>query len=124
VARKRIKQRAQVGVLGKALTRRSRGRCELCEGREGVRLHELPPFPEDPDPERTLMACGRCRGWLETQRIEAVGAHFLAGAVWSEVDAVKLAANRLLLCHEGQGEPWVVEALDVCPVDPQTREWA
>ena len=123
MAKKRIKQRAAVGVLGKQLTRRSRGRCELCEGRDGVRPHELPPFPVDPDPDRTLMACGRCRDWIERDRIDAVEAHFLGGAVWSEEPAVRLAAARLLLAHEDPDAPWMQEALEVTGVDPQTREF-
>src|SRR5688572_6034741 len=61
MARKKPKQRAAVGALGKLLTRRSKGRCELCMGTTDVRPYELAPFPEEPDPERTLMACSRCR---------------------------------------------------------------
>ena len=117
------KQRAQVGALGKHLTRRSRGRCELCEGREGVRPFELWPFPETPDMDRTLMACGRCTSWLEKDRIEPIEAHFLGGAVWSDSPAVRLAAARLLLSHEDPDDPWMREALDVVNVDPDTREF-
>lgn len=121
--RRRQKQRAQVGVLGKHLTRRSRGRCELCEGREDVRPFELWPFPEEPDLERTLMTCGRCRTWLEADEIVPVEAHFLSGAVWSDEAAVRLAAARLLLSHEDPDDPWMQEALEVANVDPVTREF-
>lgn len=120
---RKIKQRAQVGALGKHLTRRSRGRCELCDGREGVRPFELHPFPEEPDPDRTLMACQRCRSWLESSHIEPVEAHFLGGAVWSSVAPVRLAAARLLLSHEDHDDLWMHEALDVANVDPATLEF-
>ena len=122
--KKKPKQRAAIGVLGKALTRRSRGRCELCEGRDGVRPYELHPFPADPDPERTLMACNRCREWIERETIDPVEAHFLGGAVWSDHAPVRLAAARLLLCHEHSEHPWMSEALDASGIDPQTREFA
>ena len=120
---KKRKQRPQVGALGKDLTRRSRGRCELCEGREGVRPYELWPFPEVPDPERTLMACGRCTRWLESRTIEPIEAHFLGGAVWSDRAPVRLAAARLLLSHEDPDDPWMREALEVVNVDPATLEF-
>ena len=88
--KKRPKQRAAIGVLGKMITRRSRGRCELCEGRDDNRLYELPPFPEEPDPERVMMTCGRCRRWLEKGGVDPVEAHFLSSAVWSEEPSVRL----------------------------------
>ena len=111
---KRVKQRAAVGVLGKDLTRRSRGRCELCERREDVRAWEIPPFPELPDLESALMACGRCRGWLEASApVEVLEVRFLSGAVWSEVAPVRVAAGLLLRQVAGRGDPWIQEALDV-----------
>jgi hypothetical protein len=111
---KRVKQRAAVGVLGKDLTRRSRGRCELCERREDVRAWEIPPFPELPDLESALMTCGRCRAWLEASApVDVLEVRFLSGAVWSEVAPVRLAAGLLLRQVEGRGDPWIQEALDV-----------
>ncbi len=123
MARKKPKQRPQVGVLGKDLTRRSRGRCELCDGRVDVRPYELPPFPTDPDPERTLMTCGRCRTWLETERIEPIEAHFLSTAIWADVPPVKLAAARLLLAIDDLSDPWLRDAIEAANVDPATGEF-
>lgn len=123
IVSRKHKQRAQVGALGKHLTRRSRGRCELCEGREGVRAFELWPFPETPDLDRALMTCARCRRWLERDEIDPIEAHFLGGAVWSERPAVRLAAARLLLSNEDPEDPWMREALEVANVDPETREF-
>jgi protein PhnA len=120
---KRIKQRASAGVLGKHLTRRSGGRCELCESRDQVKVYELPPFPIEPDPERTVMACGRCRTWLITKRVDLVEARFLATAVWSELEPVRLAAGRLLLSASGADLRWLEEALEVVDVDPSTGEF-
>jgi hypothetical protein len=97
MARKRLKQRAAVGGLGKALTRRSKGHCELCEGRGDVRPFELAPFPEEPVLERSLMACARCRGWLEGSEIRPMEAHFLSGAVWATEPAGGLAPPPPLL---------------------------
>lgn len=122
MAKKRHKQRAQVGLLGKDLTRRSRGQCELCEARSDVRPYELWPFPEEPELERALMLCARCRGWMEDEEIVPVEAHFLSSAVWSEEPAVKLAAARMLLFNEDPEDPWLRDALDAADIDPVTRE--
>lgn len=116
------RQRASVGLLGKTLTRRSRGRCEACEARDGVRLFELAPFPEEPDPDRTLMACERCRRWLETGEVEPMQAHFLSSAVWSELPAVRLAAGRMLLECDYLDNPWLLDAFEAAGIDPVTAE--
>ncbi|MCA9490443.1 MAG: hypothetical protein KC621_10980 [Myxococcales bacterium] len=122
-SKKKPKQRPQVGMLGKELTRRSRGRCELCESKDEVRAYELPPFPDEPDPDRTLMACARCRQWMESDRIDPVQAHFLSSAVWAEIAPVKLAAARLLIAHEDLDDPWLRDAIDAADVDPVTLEF-
>lgn len=122
VAKRKPKQRAAVGVLGKVITRRSHGRCELCESREEPRLYELDPFPEEPEPDRVVMACARCRTWLEKEEIVPLEAHFLSGAVWSEQPAVKLAAGRMLLASEDREDPWIADAIEASSIDPSTRE--
>ncbi len=123
VVGKRVKQRAVIGILGKALTRRSRGRCELCDSRADVRPYELPPFPEEPALERSLMACDRCRTWLGPGSVVAVEAHFLSSAVWSELPPVRLAAARMLLACDDPDQPWLRDALDAVDVDPDTGEF-
>lgn len=123
MGRKRVKQRAAVGVLGKDITRRSRGKCELCGASDQPRVWELPPFPEDPDPERTLMLCERCRTWLEKGHIDPVQAHFLSSSIWSELAPVKLASARLLLTADFLDDPWLLDALEAADVDPDTGEF-
>jgi len=120
---KKIKQRPQAGILGKHLTRRSRGKCELCESRDQPRPFELVPFPEEPDPDRTLMACVRCRTWLEAGKIDPIEAHFLEGAVWADLPPVRLAAARMLLSNNDFDDPWMRDALDATNVDPDTLEF-
>lgn len=123
MGRKVPKQRAAVGALGKDLTRRSRGRCELCGSREAVRAWELPPFPEEPTLERAVLACGRCRAWLEGGEIVPVEARFLGEAIWSEIAPVRLAAARLLLAADHMDDPWLIDALEAAEVDPGTGEF-
>lgn len=117
------RQRPAIGVLGKDLTRRARGRCELCGGREDVRAWELPPFPDEPSLDRTLLACGRCRSWLEGAPVVQVEARFLGDVIWSDLPPVRLAAARLLLACDHVDDPWVMDALEAADVDPATGEF-
>lgn len=123
MAAKRQKQRAAIGRLGKVLTRRSRGKCELCGSGDEVRGYELLPYAEDPDPERSLMGCSRCRLWLDKSVADPVDAWFLSEAVWSEVPPVRLAAARMLLCIDDPGNPWIRDTFEAAGVDPATGEF-
>ena len=120
--RKRVKQRPEAGWLGKVLTRRSRGKCELCDGNDGNRPFELVPFPEEPELERTLLACARCREWLEKESIDPIQAHFLGSAVWADEPAVRLAAARLLHANDGMDNPWVRDTLESIGFDVESQE--
>lgn len=123
MARKKQKQRATVGWLGKDLVRRSKGRCELCASRDGVKPFELWPFPEEPEMDRTLMACARCRRWMEREQVsEPVEARFLEEVIWSQEPAVRLAAARLLVVADFADDPWIRDALDAIHFDPETGE--
>ena len=88
-----------------------------------MRPFELWPFPDEPDMDRTLMACGRCRTWMEREQINPIEARFLAEAVWSEISPVRLAAARLLLASDGIDDPWLRDALEAVHVDPETGEF-
>lgn len=121
--KKRPKSRPAVGRLGKALTRRSRGRCELCSRNDQVEPYELLPWSSEPDLDRTLMTCIRCRTWLHHERTNPIEAHFLGEAIWSDLDPVKLAAARLLLATDDLSDPWLRDALDAARVDPATGEF-
>jgi protein PhnA len=123
LTRRSPRQRPAVGALGKELTRRGRGKCELCEGKEGVRAWELPPFPEEPELDRTLLTCARCRNWLEGEPVVPLEARFLGEAVWSQVPPVRLAAARLLLAWGYLDDPWLADALEAAEVDAKTGEF-
>lgn len=117
---KRYKTRASVGALGKALTRRSRGRCELCASKDAPQPYEVWPLTKIPDMDHTLLACLRCRGWLDKGAIIPVEAHFLSRAVWSEVLAVRLASTQLLKCADFDDTPWVQDALANLVLDEES----
>ncbi len=73
--------------------------------------------------DRTLLACDRCRQWLETGEVDPVQARFLSSAVWAEEPAIQLAAARLLLACDFAEDPWMRDALDAVDIDPETGEF-
>ncbi len=72
---------------------------------------------------RTLMACERCRAWLELGEINPVEARFLSEAVWAELEPVRLAAARLLIASDSLEDPWLRDAIEANNIDPTTGEF-
>lgn len=111
--------------MGKDLARRAKSRCELT-GAAGVplRAYEIPPVPEDPDIERTLLISQECHEMLECPG-HLAGRHWqcLAEAVWSEMPAVQVVAWRMLN-ELAKREDWAREVLDEVFLDPEVEEWA
>jgi protein PhnA len=111
--------------MGKDLARRAKSRCEIT-GASGVPLHayEVPPVPEDPDFERTLLVCEECIDGLERpDLLDGRDWHCLAEAVWSELPAVQVVAWRMLQ-ELAKREDWASEVLDEVFLDPDVEEWA
>ena len=111
--------------MGKDLTRRAKSKCEIT-GASGVPLwpYEVPPVPEDPDLERTLLISGECREMLEhPSRLAGRGWQCLAEAVWSEMPAVQVVAWRMLN-ELAKREDWAREVLEEVFLDPAVEEWA
>ncbi|MGH0033922.1 MAG: hypothetical protein ACQGVK_02710 [Myxococcota bacterium] len=86
---------AEVAGFGKELARRARSRCELCEGREGVRTHDTQPEAA-PSLDTLVLLCERCRAWLGGEAQDPRTLRFLETAVWSEVPVVMSLARDLL----------------------------
>ncbi len=119
---RRDKQRAAAGVLGKELTRRSSGRCELCASRDRPIVWEIPPFGAEPDCDRALLACTACREQLEGGPMEPIGCRHLSTAVWDERVPVRLAAARLLLRLDGPDHPQTQDVFESVGFDPVSGE--
>lgn len=111
--------------MGKDLARRAKSKCELT-GAAGVSLHpyEVPPEPEDPDIERTLLISEECHEMLHHPE-RLAGRHWqcLAEAVWSERPAVQVVAWRMLEVL-ARREDWAREVLDEVFLDPEVETWA
>ena len=115
---------ARVNMLGKALARRSRAHCELCDA-SGVPLFvfEVPPELDDPTVDAALFLCEQCRSQIDTPRhFDAKRWRFLTESVWSELPAVQVMAVRLLRAISAQ-EEWAASALEDLYLDEEIEAW-
>lgn len=111
--------------MGKDLARRAKSRCEIT-GASGVplRAYEVPPVPEDPDIDRTVLVSDECLAAIEDpEQLDGQEWHCLAEAVWSELPAVQVVAWRLLR-ELAKREDWARNVLEEVFLDPSVEEWA
>ncbi|MBN2801081.1 MAG: phnA protein [Deltaproteobacteria bacterium] len=103
---------AAINALGRSLSRRARSRCELCEDSTGLQVVEVAPVFEEPDEDRALMLCERCRGLEKAKRLDPTELRFLEGVAWSEVLPVQLTAIRVLRRLAADEVSWARDTLD------------
>lgn len=111
--------------MGKDLARRAKSRCEIT-GASGVSLrpYEVPPVPETPEFDRTLLVSEEVMEMIERpNRLEGRRWQCLVDAVWSDQPAVQVVAWRLL-SELAKREDWAREALEEVFLDPEIEEWA
>jgi len=116
----------RVRSFGKELARAAKSRCELCEASGGrLEICELPPEPAEPDPERCLLLCERCRLEAAQPARFQPGEHWrcLAGAAWSERPVVQALAVRLLR-RQAASQTWAREALEELFLDAEVESLA
>jgi len=124
MAKGREKHQARVSAvagLGRSLSRRARNHCEICGEGGSLKVIEVEPLFEEPDPERALMACARCEEGLGKKGPDAETMRFLETTIWSDTLPAQLAAVRLVRILAGQGTQWAVDALDGLYLDEQTE---
>ncbi len=113
-------------AIGKDLARRAKSRCEIT-GKSGVPLfpYEVPPVPNEPDLERTLLVCEECQSALARPSAMESGHHWqcLAEVVWSDFPALQVVAWRLLN-ELAKREDWARIALEGVELEPDIDAWA
>ncbi len=121
---KNKKRRDQVALLGKALIRRAKKKCELCEAR-GVSMSvvEVEPLPAEPDEDRAVIICDSCKALLEQAKPDANQSRFLETAIWNETPAVQVTAVRLCRKVAASGAHWAKDLLDNAYLSPETEKW-
>ena len=103
--------------IKEALEKRSGGVCELCGSTEELDVFEV--APSDGSVEQAILACGTCRSQLnDPEALDENHWHCLNDSMWSEHDAVKVVAYRVLSMLKNQ------EMLDMLYLEDDVKNWA
>jgi len=104
------------------LETRSGNKCELCGATDDLGAYAVPSSPSE-DADTSVYVCGTCKNQLEDEA--AVNANHwrcLNDSMWSEVDAVKVVAFRML--NQLKGEGWTQDLLDMMYLEDDVKAWA
>ena len=108
--------------MEQTLESRSQGKCELCGATDGLSVYEVPSSPVE-GADAAVYACGTCINQLnDANSVDANHWRCLNDSMWSEVDAVKVVAYRML--NQLKGEGWPQDLLDMMYLEDDVRAWA
>tara|TARA_B110000908_G_scaffold158759_1_gene200242 strand:+ start:861 stop:1433 length:573 start_codon:yes stop_codon:yes gene_type:complete len=108
--------------LEKGIAKRSGSVCELCSSEDNLSVYAVPPVKERVQ-DRCIHVCGICNGQLaESSKVDANHWRCLNESMWSEVDAVKVVAYRML--HQIKSAGWSQDLIDMMYLDDETLVWA
>lgn len=104
------------------LENRSGNACELCGATDGLRVYEVPPASTGAL-DGSLLACQTCLVQIEDPEVtDANHWRCLNDSMWSEHDAVKVVAWRMLSRLKSEG--WPKDLLEIMYLDDETWQWA
>jgi protein PhnA len=108
--------------MTKELENRSSGKCELCSSEEKLISYTVAPKSGDSIHD-CLAICLTCHEQLiGTNEIEPNHWRCLNDSIWSEVEAVKVVAYRML--NEIKSEVWPNDLLEMMYLEDETLTWA
>ena len=106
----------------KELEDRSNGQCELCAATDNLNAYEVPPTSIG-GVDHTLLACKTCVDQIENpETVDVNHWRCLNDSMWSEHNAVKVVAWRMLSRLRAEG--WPKDLLDMMYLDEATLNWA
>lgn len=101
---------------------RSGSQCELCAVTEDLQIYEVPP-KNVVGLDRSLLGCATCIGQIENpDTTDANHWRCLNDSMWSEHEAVKVVAWRMLSRLKSEG--WSQDLLDMMYLEGETLQWA
>lgn len=108
--------------MEKKLSSRSNGSCELCTSTETLKPFIVAP-KQGTNIDEMIHICSTCKDQLDGQQ-ELNPNHWrcLNDSMWSEVDAVKVVAWRML--NQLKAEGWPNDLLDMFYMEDETMKWA
>lgn len=104
------------------LQNRSGNQCELCGATEDLKVYEVPPVSTG-GLDGSVLACATCLGQIENpDTVDSNHWRCLNDSMWSEQDAVKVVAWRML--NRLKSEGWPQDLLDMMYLDDEVLAWA
>jgi protein PhnA len=108
--------------ISRELQSRSNNTCELSAETENLTVYEVGPGA-DGRLEKSIVLTQNLHDQLTGEvEVNANDWRCLNDSMWSETDAVKVVAFRML--HQLRGEGWPQDLLDMIYLDDDVREWA
>ncbi|KAA2218741.1 PhnA domain-containing protein [Maribacter flavus] len=96
--------------------------CEFCGTADTLSIYEVPPVSTGGF-DGSVLSCSTCIGQIENpDTTDANHWRCLNDSMWSEHDAVKVVAWRMLSRLKSEG--WPQDLLDMLYLEPETLEWA
>lgn len=108
--------------IEKALIERANSQCELCSATNNLSVYQVPPLSQG-TVDDSILICETCQTQIENpEKTEPNHWRCLNDSMWSETDAVKVVAWRMLnrLRHEG----WPQDLLDMMYLEDEVLKWA
>jgi len=100
-------------AIDQSILDRSGNICELCGSNQDLEAYTVEPKTEQ------ILVCGTCKEQIEdNNKIDVTHWHCLNDSMWSEVDAVKVVAFRMLTIMKNQ------DMLDMMYLEDDILEWA
>ena len=100
-------------AINQTILDRSGNICELCGSNENLDIYTV--IPKDDQ----ILVCSTCKEQIEdNSKIDESHWHCLNDSMWSEVDAVKVVAYRILYIMNNQ------DLLDMMYLEDDIKEWA
>jgi protein PhnA len=108
--------------MTKELENRSSGKCELCNSDEKLNSYTVSPKSGESIND-CIAVCSTCHDQLnEVTEIDANHWRCLNDSMWSEVEAVKVLAYRML--HKLKSEGWPNDLIEMMYLEEETLAWA
>lgn len=108
--------------MERKLAERSGNQCECCGASNELKVFVVEPGSVS-DPETCVYVCGTCYNQLTgAEEVDANHWRCLNDSMWSEVNAVKVLAYRMLTKLKSEG--WPADLLDMIYLDEETLSWA
>lgn len=106
----------------KLIAERSSGQCELCGASNAKNVYVVAP-KDGSDVSDCIQTCSTCQSQLEdSSLVDPNHWRCLNDSMWSEVDAVKVVAYRML--NQLKNEGWPNDLIDMMYMDDDVLKWA